>query len=309
MPSSISFTGKRRPRPAVLAAVALLLLLAGCAAGGRRPAQDPYYETFYEKARLIMTPEEEQIYKHLPDDRAKEEFIEEFWRKRDPVAETEENENKVEFERRIAYANRWFKENRASGRGWDTQRGRILIQLGEPDNRILNEMTNSASIKGYERWLYYDHQLELIFVDSSGFGEYRLQNWPPELLTAIDNAKFALSAGGRDGAGKGLLFTCRYRDGQVVVAIPLKRVRFSEENGTIRADYRGTISAYRDYVKVAVQPFSKQLAFAKDDLPTARELSFAVPFPLQARGKYYIEVILEDKLSGSRALAYIDFKL
>ncbi len=101
-----------------------------------------------------MTGEEIQIYKHLADRKAREEFIEEFWQKRDPLPDTPENEARVEFDRRIAYANRWFKENRAAGRGWDTPRGRILIQLGEPDNRYLNDMINDPGVKGFERWIY-----------------------------------------------------------------------------------------------------------------------------------------------------------
>ena len=87
-------------------------MLSACASGKQKINQDPYYESFFEKARLIMTKEEIEIYKQLPDLKSKEEFIDEFWKKRDPFPETPENENKIEFERRIAYANRWFRENR-----------------------------------------------------------------------------------------------------------------------------------------------------------------------------------------------------
>lgn len=311
MPASISTSGKGNGRfgKRTGLVLALLAVLSACSAAGRRIERDPYYESFYEKTRLIMTDEEIQIYRHLPDKRAKEEFIEEFWTKRDPVPETEENENKIEFERRIAYANRWFRENRPAGRGWDTQRGRILIQLGEPDNRILNEMINSANVKGYERWVYYYYQMELIFVDTSGFGEYKLQNWPPELLTAIDNAKFTIVPSSRGSAAKPLVFNAAFKNDQVVIAIPLKRVRFSEEGDTIRADYKVTVIAYRDYAKVATQAFSRQLSFPKDDVPSEKEVAFSLPFPLQAKGRYYLEVLLEDTLSGSRARDFVEFKL
>lgn len=58
-------------------------------------------DPFYEKTSLIMTKEEIEIYKRLPDRKSREEFIEEFWRIRDPDTSSEENENKVEFERRV----------------------------------------------------------------------------------------------------------------------------------------------------------------------------------------------------------------
>jgi hypothetical protein len=63
--------------------------------------KDPFYESFYEKASLIMTKEEIEIYKRLPDRKSREEFKEEFWRIRDPDTSTAENENKTEFESRV----------------------------------------------------------------------------------------------------------------------------------------------------------------------------------------------------------------
>jgi hypothetical protein len=68
--------------------------------------QDPFFESFFEKTSLIMTKEEIEIYKHIPDKESKEEFIGEFWQIRDPDLGTEGNENKIEFERRIEYTNR-----------------------------------------------------------------------------------------------------------------------------------------------------------------------------------------------------------
>ncbi|MFH2107134.1 MAG: GWxTD domain-containing protein [Chrysiogenia bacterium] len=291
-----------------LAILALLVLMNACATQGTRIERDPYYESFYEKTRLIMTKEEIQIYKHLPDTQAKEEFIDEFWKKRDPFPETPENENKTEFERRIAYANRWFKENRAMGRGWDTPRGRILIQLGEPDNRYLSDMIRDPSIKGYERWIYYYYQLELIFVDSNGFGEYKLRNWPAELLTAIDRSKFTLNLTDREAMKNALSFEAKYKDGQIVIAIPLNKIRFREVESTIQADYKVSIYVYREHKKIDSQEFSKQLSYPKDRIPTGKALEFSLPYQISKKGKYYFDVLLEDVLTASRSRNFISFK-
>jgi GWxTD domain-containing protein len=258
--------------------------------------------------RLIMTKEEIQIYKHLPDTQAKDEFIDEFWKKRDPFPETQENENKTEFERRIAYANRWFKENRAMGRGWDTPRGRILIQLGEPDNRLLSDMINDPSIKGYERWIYYYYQLELIFVDSNGFGEFKLRNWPPELLSAIDRAKFTLSLDDREAMKNAFDFEAKYQDGQIVIAIPLKKIRFREVENTIQADYKISVYVYREYLKIDSPIFTKQLSYPKDRIPNEKMLEFYLPYQISKKGKYYFDVLLEDVLTASRSRNFISFK-
>ena len=284
------------------------MLLNACAARGTRIERDPYFESFFEKARLIMTNEEIQIYKHLPDIQAKDEFISEFWKKRDPFPETAENENKTEFERRISYANRWFKENRAPGRGWDSPRGRILIQLGEPDNRFLSDMINNPSIKGYERWVYYYYQLELIFVDSEGFGEYKLRNFPAELLTAIDAAKFTLNLADREAMKKAFSFEAKYRDGQIFIAIPLKKIRFREVENTIQAAYKISVYVYRDYRKIDAPTFSKQLSYAKDQIPAEKTLVFSLPYRLSEKGKYYFDVLVEDVLTASRSRNFISYK-
>ena len=291
----------------MLPALLLLALLNACGAASRRIESDPDSESFFEKARLIMTREEVEIYKHLPDAQARGVFIDEFWMKRDPDPATPENENKAEFERRIAYANRWFKENRPQGRGWDTPRGRILLQLGEPDNRYLTDMTNNPSVKGYERWIYYDYQLELIFVDS-GFGEYRLQNWPPELLTAISQAQFSMNLADRGALQRILPFKAAYKDGGLSIAIPLKKAHFREEGDSIFADYKITVFVYRDYRKVDAPVFTKQLRYARDRIPAAKELTFALPYPLELKGKYFFDVIVEDGLTGARSRNFASCK-
>ncbi|MBN2345820.1 MAG: GWxTD domain-containing protein [Candidatus Aminicenantes bacterium] len=307
--SSLIYARERAVRGAFPVLLWIVLLLGACSVATRRIERDPFYESFFEKTRLIMTGEEVQIYKHLPDTRAREEFIDEFWRKRDPVPETDENEAKAEFERRIAYANRWFKENRALGRGWDTPRGRILLQLGEPDNRYLNEMINDPGVKGYERWVYYNYQLELIFIDSQGFGEFKLHSWPAELLTAIDHARTALMPVERDAQKRALTFQASYRDGRIFISIPLKGIHFREEGETIRADYKITVIAYLNFEKTGSSNFRRQLSYPRDALPSKKAIAIDLPYPLEGKGKYYLEVVMQDILTGSRARDFIEFKL
>jgi GWxTD domain-containing protein len=289
--------------------LAVAALLSGCAsARNTRIERDPFFESFYEKARLIMTKEELQIYKHLPDTKARNEFIDEFWKKRDPLPETEDNEYKIEFERRIAYANRWFKENRPAGRGWESPRGRILLQLGEPDNRYLKEMINDPSIKGFERWIYYQYQLELIFVDSDGFGEFKLRNWPAQLLTALDWAKYSLSMSDSKSTKEAFTFESTYRDGQIVIAIPLKKIRFREVGDNIEANYRISVYVYRQYRKIDAPLFTKSLRYPREGVPDEKTVEFSLPYPLKEKGKYYMDVVVEDVLSASKSRNFIDFK-
>ena len=91
----------------------------------------------------IITDEERQAFKRLQTDEEREQFIEQFWLRRDPTPDTVENEFKEEHYRRIAYANEHF----ASGiPGWKTDRGRIYIVFGPPD-----EIDSHPSGGTYER--------------------------------------------------------------------------------------------------------------------------------------------------------------
>ncbi|MBD3178644.1 MAG: GWxTD domain-containing protein [Candidatus Latescibacteria bacterium] len=64
----------------------------------------------------------------------REKMLNEFWKDKDPVPSTELNEALEEFRRRVNYCEEWF----ASGgvRGALTDRGRIYIRYGEPDEIV-----------------------------------------------------------------------------------------------------------------------------------------------------------------------------
>jgi GWxTD domain-containing protein len=83
-----------------------------------------------EDVAYIITSEERSAFKHLKTDEEREQFIESFWLRRDPTPDTIDNEYKDDHFQRIAYANEHF----ASGiPGWKTDRGRIYIMYGKPD--------------------------------------------------------------------------------------------------------------------------------------------------------------------------------
>jgi GWxTD domain-containing protein len=83
-----------------------------------------------EDVSYIISNEERTAWKRLATDEERESFIESFWLRRDPTPDTLDNEFKDDHYERIAYANEHF----ASGiPGWKTDRGRIYIMYGKPD--------------------------------------------------------------------------------------------------------------------------------------------------------------------------------
>ncbi|HYJ86159.1 MAG TPA: GWxTD domain-containing protein [Pyrinomonadaceae bacterium] len=196
---------------AALRLAILPLLLAGAFLPGfaqdPRQSQDPMdkprnvktelkkaYKDWLEKdVTYVITDEERRAFKRLQTDDEREKFIEEFWRRRDPDPDTDENEFKEEYYERIAYANEHF----ASGiPGWKTDRGRIWIMYGKPDERETHPMGGSYDRPSYhgggstttypfEIWFYrylagVGSGVEIEFVDPTGSGEYRIARSPDE---------------------------------------------------------------------------------------------------------------------------------
>jgi len=153
-----------------------------------KPELKQAYKKWLENdVAYIITAEEKKTFKLLATDEERENFIENFWRRRDPNPDTEENEFREEYYERIAYANEHF----ASGiPGWKTDRGRVYIAWGKPDSveshpsggsydRPSYEGGGSTTTYPFEVWFYrhldgIGDGLEIEFVDPTGTGEYRL---------------------------------------------------------------------------------------------------------------------------------------
>jgi GWxTD domain-containing protein len=102
-----------------------------------------YKKWLDEDVAYIILPNEKASFKQLSNDEERDNFIEAFWQRRDPTPDTPENEYKEEHYRRIAYANEHFA---AGIPGWKTDRGRMYIMWGPPD-----EITSHPSGGMYER--------------------------------------------------------------------------------------------------------------------------------------------------------------
>jgi GWxTD domain-containing protein len=140
-----------------------------------------------EDVAYIITPEERAAFKQLSNDEERDQFIEAFWQRRDPTPDTAENEFKEEHYRRIAYANDHFY---AGVPGWKTDRGRIYIVYGPPDeieshpsggayDRPQNEGGGSTSTYPWEDWRYryidgIGSDVIIEFVDTCMCGEYHM---------------------------------------------------------------------------------------------------------------------------------------
>ncbi|MGH9760238.1 MAG: GWxTD domain-containing protein, partial [Blastocatellia bacterium] len=163
----------------------------------------PYKKWLDEDVVYIITPEERGAFLHLSTNEEREQFIEQFWQRRNPDPDSPENTFKEEHYRRIAYANEHFSSGIP---GWKTDRGRIYIMWGKPDeidshpsggtyDRPAEEGGGETSTYPFEDWRYrylegIGENVELEFVDPTMTGEYHLTSDPSEkdALTYVPGA-------------------------------------------------------------------------------------------------------------------------
>jgi GWxTD domain-containing protein len=173
-----------------------------------RELAGPWKKWMNEDVTYIITDEERQAFKRLKTDEERQQFVEQFWLRRDPTPDTEENEYKEEHYRRIEYAN----DHYASGiPGWKADRGMIYIKYGAADEvdshpsggsyqRPYEEGGGETSTYPFEDWRYryiegVGTNVIIEFVDATMTGEYKISLDPAEkdALLYVPGAGLTLS--------------------------------------------------------------------------------------------------------------------
>jgi GWxTD domain-containing protein len=280
----------------------VVLLLGGLglrpAAGGAKPKLDPESKKFFETARLIMSREEIKIFNHLSEAESRKEFIADFWAKRDPNPDTEANEFKAEFEKRVEYANKRYK---GEGRpGWNTDRGRIHIFMGPPD-KFEEFMTHTdTTVRGpILWWIYYDYQLGIEFVDEKGTGEYKIRDYNGNFFEAMDILKLGTFVANKDVFLKKIVaFDLAYdrAAGEITISIPAKVINFKEnDEGKFQTDLRFRFYIYEgaDLGK-RVQAEERSFATSNQELEGLKSVVFRFAIRLKP-GQDYIDVLIQGK--------------
>ena len=122
---------------------------------------------------LRFFPRQDLVNKlHSAPDSLRGEAWRDFWNSSDPVAMTPENEALNAYLTRVQIASQRFTES--ADPGWLTDRGEVFITLGDPDE--LYDLENDYSRTGVHgiRWIYSSLRLDLLFIDQSGFGRFRM---------------------------------------------------------------------------------------------------------------------------------------
>jgi len=179
------------------------LTVAAAGPGAEPAGDDPFagasearLDTLYAPLELILDERTEGgVYRGLSEV-GKRRFLREFWNRRNPTPGSTSNQAMLDFYRQVAYANSAFRLSRGAGLpGWRTDRGRIYLRHGRPDDVLQRPV---ASPRPYEAWKFTrDRGYWYVFFDRNGMGDYELiatndrrepgrQNW--ETIIGGENA-------------------------------------------------------------------------------------------------------------------------
>ena len=143
----------------------------------KREFADTYQKWIDEDVIYIITPEERAQFLVLTNDRDRDSFITQFWEKRNPNPGSSENTYKEEHYRRLAYSNEHFA---AGVPGWKTDRGRVYIVNGPPD-----EIQSTFTPPHPSQIWKYKSGKQFRFVDECDCGNYLVQalqwQWLPKI--------------------------------------------------------------------------------------------------------------------------------
>lgn len=130
------------------------------------------YKDQIQQLRYIATQNEWKSLRAVPDEKMHE-VIDKYWQVHDPSPGTLRNEARESFYKRVITADERFTIHKRL-QGWKSDRGRIYIKYGEPDE--VHSEVHPLDLHPYIVWVYYNQNLEFIFADTGGFGQYKLRN-------------------------------------------------------------------------------------------------------------------------------------
>jgi len=278
------------------------VLLFSCSMGRMPKNLKPEEKEFLSYVRYIITGEERKTFLDLPPSE-RPRFIEEFWKKRDLEPGTEVNEYKNEYLKRIEEAKHLFPEGGTSG--WLTDRGRIYILLGPPEQR--EQYPRGYSFYGVPMEIWHYGFYQIIFFDRRWNGNFELDAQSAMMLSDINTAQMNLRARIGKGSAEGQAMSnfkidfrlIGDRSQLVVVSLPYRDLWFTSEKERFKVDMEVAWEVYdADDQRIREGSKSASLDFDQKELKEHSGQEFSIEFPLElAPGDYQIAVTLKNLTS------------
>lgn len=228
--------------------VVLLLLSWSNLCAAREPALSPRYAHWlHEEVNYLITEEERQTFLQLNSDQGRDQFIEKFWRIRNPDPNAPTNEAKDKLYQRLEYANAHFGAvNRQNG--FRSDRGMVYITLGPPQQ--VEKHVETREIKPVEIWFYENGSGALpphfyvVFFKKSAAEDYQLYSPYGDRPQALINSTNAINDD--RAAIKIIRRDLNDEDAQVALSLlPGEPVDFDSPYSSLQSDV--LLNKIRDY--------------------------------------------------------------
>jgi GWxTD domain-containing protein len=298
----------------------VVLLLAACASSRGLRGLDAKSRDFISKVRYTVTSEERKAFLSLAPE-AREAFIEDFWRRRDPTPATPENEYKIEYYNRIERANRLFSGGGAPG--WLQDRGRVYITLGPPDTRIT--YPRGVTFYGLPTEIWWYGLYTIAFVDPYWNDDYKLdpdsaaqiaiinqaqRNWnlPQERMAKPGEQDYGTAIAGL----KVDLLVAKDATAQVSLAIPYRNIVLKAAGKTYQANLEVVMKVVdkdgaEAWAHTKAYPIEITEAGLRDVL--SGDFTAQAGVPALKPGAYSLTVLVTNTMDGSKASLERKFKI
>lgn len=288
------------------------LILASCAMKQMEKNLDPESQKFLSEVRYLITKGERNAFLKLPPSE-RDQFIEEFWKKRDLDPETEENKFKDEYYQRIKEANRLFTEGGTPG--WLQDRGRVYILIGAPDQREAYPRGRSFYDVPTEIWYY--GLFRIIFIDSHWSGNYKIDPQSAQHLAEINKGQMAFKPRIMEDSYTGVFelgleIDKKQKEQPILrVEVPYKNIWLTAEGEKLKTTLELSFAVF-DASQKKVWEYQNQypILLEEDELAelSGHEYVIEIPVVLE-KGDYDLVLELINKTDGSKGRGKISFQI
>ncbi len=305
----------------------VLVLAAALAAAGacrlyniqrRLPPEDAEW---LSRVGYIITPEERKIFLELPA-AERPAAKEEFWARRDPNPETEENEFRTQYEERLKRADDLF---RGEGRsGWSTDRGRIFILFGDPSERLTYPMES----RGNCREVWYYGAFPVVFIDENCQGHFVLTAINLQHLQELNKAQDDSRKTGAPAPARELFdfnlalvktaSTAETFEGRIVVDVPFENIWFDARGDRLAAAFDLRLELRDSQARLIWENRQTyNLDLSEAELADKRGRIYRMDVPLVLAGdrrpdpssKVRLHVVLKPNAEGREFKKTVEFRL
>jgi len=279
------------------------LLFLSCATYKLEKALDPESKDFLSKVRYIISKQERGNFLNIPPGERKA-FIEEFWKERDPDPDTEANEFKNEYFKRIDAANNLFREGGTPG--WLQARGRVYITLGPPDNR--ERYPRGIDFYGKPTEIWYYGFFPIVFVDNNWSDRYELDPISAQQVTMLHSAQMDFKPNIPRGRQEKIdldfslqVEKVKENDVLIRIEIPYRNIWFGLKDETFQTTLEVTLEIFDPAEnKIADYKRSHYISLAKKDFIEFLGKNYAIETQQRLdQGNYTLSAEIKNETDGT----------